>query len=98
MKEHRAFDQNYGDATAGGAALHPTTTATSIRKDASGAFNVTDAPLRRPRVCAPDRHLQDRGVIRSGEGVDGSEVGGQINPTRGHQALFGIYQTRVDKG
>jgi hypothetical protein len=52
MKEHRAFDQNYGDATAGGATLHPTTMATSIRKDASGAFTVTEAPLRRPRVCA----------------------------------------------
>jgi hypothetical protein len=31
----------------------PDTTATSIRKDASGAFTVTDAPLRRPRVSAP---------------------------------------------
>src|SRR5690349_16204426 len=41
-KEHGAFAENNGAALRGGNALHPTTTATSIRKDASGGFAVTD--------------------------------------------------------
>jgi hypothetical protein len=41
-KEHAEFSEKNGQALRGGNALHPTTTATSIRKDSSGAFTVTD--------------------------------------------------------
>jgi hypothetical protein len=42
MKEHSAFAENNPSALQGGNALHPTTTATSIRKDGTGGFTVTD--------------------------------------------------------
>jgi hypothetical protein len=41
-KDHNAFAENNGAALRGGDALHPTSTATSIRKDSSGEFLVTD--------------------------------------------------------
>jgi hypothetical protein len=45
MKEHMAFGQEHGPAIVSGNALQPTGTATSIRKDASGGFAVTDGPF-----------------------------------------------------
>jgi hypothetical protein len=45
MKEHTAFAENNAAGLRGGHALQPTGTATSVRKDASGAFTVTDGPF-----------------------------------------------------
>ena len=42
---HTAFGNKYEHAIAGGNALQDTSTATSIRKDASGSFVVTDGPF-----------------------------------------------------
>ena len=42
MKEHQAFGEQNGAALRGGNALQPTGTATSLRRDASGGFAVTD--------------------------------------------------------
>lgn len=42
MKEHVAFGQQNGGVLRGGSALHPTSTATSLRRDPSGGFTVTD--------------------------------------------------------
>ena len=44
-KEHTVFAENAGAAMAGGNALQPTATATSIRSDGNGDFIVTDAPF-----------------------------------------------------
>jgi hypothetical protein len=44
-KEHGAFGQNNGAAIVGGNALQPTATATSIRRDDSGEYTVTDGPF-----------------------------------------------------
>ncbi|MGW4641496.1 YciI family protein [Sphaerisporangium sp. NPDC004334] len=41
-KEHVVFAENNGPKLLGGDALHPTGTATSIRRDSSGEFLVTD--------------------------------------------------------
>ncbi len=41
-KEHGEFAEKNGQAMRGGNALHPTSTATSIRRDSSGGFTVTD--------------------------------------------------------
>ena len=41
-KDHGEFAQNNASAMRGGNALHPTSTATSVRKDPSGGFTVTD--------------------------------------------------------
>ncbi|HEY2205546.1 MAG TPA: YciI family protein [Pseudonocardia sp.] len=45
MKEHVAFGERNAGALRGGNALQPTSTATSIRRDPSGGFAVTDAPF-----------------------------------------------------
>ena len=44
MKGHHVFGEQNGPAIAGGNALQPTTTATSIRPDGAG-FTVTDGPF-----------------------------------------------------
>jgi hypothetical protein len=45
MKGHNDFGHKHGDKMAGGNALQGTDTATSIRKDATGAATVTDGPF-----------------------------------------------------
>ena len=45
LKEHNAFGENNASVLRGGNALQPTDTATSIRKDSSGGFAVTDGPF-----------------------------------------------------
>ena len=45
MKGHNDFGATYHDRIAGGNALQTVDTATSIRKDASGSFTVTDGPF-----------------------------------------------------
>ncbi|MFJ1705986.1 YciI family protein [Kitasatospora sp. NPDC088346] len=42
LKEHRAFGEANAAALRGGNALHPTSTATSVRTDAVGTVTVTD--------------------------------------------------------
>jgi len=42
---HRAFGEKYGDAILGGQALQPVATATTVRPDGAGGFDVTDGPF-----------------------------------------------------
>ena len=41
-KEHAVFGQQNSAAIRGGNALHPTSTATSVRREGTGGFTVTD--------------------------------------------------------
>ncbi|HWB67858.1 MAG TPA: YciI family protein [Mycobacteriales bacterium] len=45
MKEHVAFGEQHAASLRGGNALEPTSTATTIRRDASGQVAVTDGPF-----------------------------------------------------
>ena len=45
MKAHNQFAVDAGEKLRGGQALQPTSTATTIRKDGSGGFAVTDGPF-----------------------------------------------------
>jgi hypothetical protein len=45
MKAHNQFAVDAGEKLRGGQALQPTTTATTIHKDGSGGFAVTDGPF-----------------------------------------------------
>jgi hypothetical protein len=45
MAAHTEFGKTHAASLAGGNALHPTPSATSIRRDASGEFTVTDGPF-----------------------------------------------------
>ena len=42
---YQEFQQRRGSSLLGGAALHPSSTATSLRRDGSGGFTVTDGPF-----------------------------------------------------
>ena len=42
MADHRAFGEQNANALRGGAALHPTSSATSLRRDGAGGVLVTD--------------------------------------------------------
>ena len=42
---YQEFQQRRGSSLLGGAALHPSSTATSLRRDSSGGFTVTDGPF-----------------------------------------------------
>jgi hypothetical protein len=45
MTGHQAFGERNGAAIAGGNALQPTSTATTVRPDGAGGFTVTDGPF-----------------------------------------------------
>ncbi len=45
LAQHRKFGTERGDAVAAGAALQPTATATSLRRDADGTVQITDGPF-----------------------------------------------------
>jgi hypothetical protein len=45
MKAHNQFAVEAGEKLRGGQALQPTSTATTIHKDGSGGFAVTDGPF-----------------------------------------------------
>ena len=45
LQAHNAFGEKNGSAIAGGNALQPTSTATTVRSDGAGGFTVTDGPF-----------------------------------------------------
>jgi hypothetical protein len=45
LKEHNVFGEQNASVLRGGEALQPSGTATSIRKDSSGGFAITDGPF-----------------------------------------------------
>lgn len=45
LAEHQKFMATNESVLRGGHGLHPTSTATSIRRDSAGGFSVTDAPF-----------------------------------------------------
>ena len=57
MKGHRVFGERNGAALRGGNALHPTGTATSIRKESTGEFTVTDGPFAETKEALTGYYL-----------------------------------------
>jgi hypothetical protein len=45
MKGHQVFGEKYATAIAGGEALQPVSSATSVRPESGGGFSVTDGPF-----------------------------------------------------
>ena len=45
MAGHNEFNEKYGSSIAGGNALQPTSTATTVRSDGANGFTVTDGPF-----------------------------------------------------
>jgi hypothetical protein len=59
MKEHRIFMENNAAVLRGGNRLHPTSTATSIRKDSSGNVTVTDGAFAETKEALGGYYLID---------------------------------------
>lgn len=59
MKEWAVFGERHAAVIRGGNALHPTTTATSIRRNADGAFTVTDGPWTETKEALGGYYLID---------------------------------------
>lgn len=57
MQDHGTFGERNGAAIRGGNALHPTSTATSIRKDSSGGSSVTDGPFAETKEALTGYYL-----------------------------------------
>ena len=45
VREHQDFGEKYASVLRGGNALQPTVTATSVRRDPTGRYTVTDGPF-----------------------------------------------------
>jgi hypothetical protein len=63
MKEHSAFGEANGASLRGGNALQPVSTATSIRKDASGSFSVTDGPFAETKEALGGYYVIEAGDL-----------------------------------
>jgi hypothetical protein len=63
MKEHTAFGENNAAALRGGEALQPTSMATSIRKDRSGGFAVTDGAFAETKEALGGFYLIEAGDL-----------------------------------
>ena len=68
MKGHNDFGSKHHDKVLGGNALQSVDTATSIRKDASGAFGVTDGPFVETKEALGGFYLLEapQGAIEGG--------------------------------
>jgi hypothetical protein len=86
MAEHAAFGERNGSALCGGNALAPTSTATSIRRDSSGGFSVTDAPFAETKEALGGYYLIEAAdlddAIAVAKQVPASFGGVEVRPIR----------------
>ncbi|HTW98982.1 MAG TPA: YciI family protein [Acidimicrobiales bacterium] len=83
MKEHNAFAEKHGAAIRGGNALQPVGTATTIRKDASGAPAITDGPFAETKEALGGYYL-----------IEAADLDEAIAIARDCPALFGGVELR----
>lgn len=63
MKEHQEFGERNGAALRGGNALHPTTSATSLRRDALGKLVVTDGAFAETKEALGGYYVIEAGDL-----------------------------------
>ena len=83
MKGHMKFGEDHGPAIAGGNALQPTSTATSVRPDGNG-FTVTDGPFLETKEALGGYYLIEAGdldeAIRISKDIPMPAGGVEIRP------------------
>lgn len=83
MKGHMAFGEQNAAAIAGGNALQPTTTATSVRPDGAG-FTVTDGPFLETKEALGGYYLIEAAdldeAISISKGIPMPDGGVEIRP------------------
>jgi hypothetical protein len=63
MAAHNAFGEGHAASIAGGNALQPTTTATTVRSDGAGGFTVTDGPFVESKEALGGYYLVEAGDL-----------------------------------
>ncbi|HEX3706860.1 MAG TPA: YciI family protein [Mycobacteriales bacterium] len=63
MAGHGAFGEKHGAVIAGGNALQPAATATSLRSNAAGEFTVTDGPFAETKEALGGYYLIEAGDL-----------------------------------
>ncbi len=69
MEDHNAFGEANGAVLRGGNALRATTTATSIRRDGSGGFSITDGPFAETKEALGGYYLVEADDLDQALGV-----------------------------
>jgi len=86
MAGHQKFGMNNEKALAGGNALQPTSTATSIRSDGAGDFVVTDGPFAETKEALGGYYLIEAAdldeAIAIAKQVPGPFGGVEVRPIR----------------
>jgi len=86
MAGHQKFGMNNEKSLAGGNALQPTSTATSIRSDGKGDFVVTDGPFAETKEALGGYYLIDAAdldeAIAIAKQVPGPFGGVEVRPIR----------------
>jgi hypothetical protein len=82
-KEHAVFGQQHAGAIRGGNALHPSSTATSIRRDGTGGFTVTDGAFAETKEALGGYYL-----------IEAADLDEAISVARQVPAHFGGVEVR----
>lgn len=86
MADHQAFGEKHQAVLRGGNALEPTASATSIRKDASGAFTVTDGAFAETKEALGGYYLIEASdldeAMRVAKDVPAPFGGVEVRPIR----------------
>jgi hypothetical protein len=86
MAGHMAFGEKNAAAVAGGNALQPTTTATSIRPDGADGFTVTDGPFVETKEALGGYYLVEAAdldeAIAIAKGIPVVSGGLEVRPIR----------------
>lgn len=86
MAGHRAFGEAHHAAIRGGNALQPTETATSVRKQSSGHFNVTDGAFIETKEALGGYYLVEASdldeALRLAKDVPAPFGGVEVRPIR----------------
>ncbi|HTF49519.1 MAG TPA: YciI family protein [Pseudonocardia sp.] len=69
LAEHGEFGERNRSSLSGGNALQPTSTSTSIRRDSSGGFSVTDAPFAETKEALGGYYLIEANDLDEAIGV-----------------------------
>lgn len=83
MQGHNTFGESNKSAVRGGAALQPTSTATSIRPGETGAFTVTDGPFVETKEALGGYYL-----------IEAADLDEAVTIAKGVPAKFGGLEVR----
>jgi hypothetical protein len=83
MTDHTTFGEKHNEVVAGGKALQPTTTAKTIRADATGEMTVTDGPFLETKEALGGYYL-----------IEAADIDQAVQIAKDIPARFGCVEVR----